>query len=857
MKNRRLTPPPFALWIVRTFSRSEDNFSVLGDMEEEFFLRSQEMGLCRAKWWFRFQVLQSLPRFLRNSLVWSFVMFKNYFIVALRNVKKQKGYSFINIAGLAVGMAVCILILLVVRDEFSYDRFHEKADRLYRVIRVDNRDTDQRRIALTQAPLADALKQTFPEIEEAATFNYSGGSIRISDEYFPGIRISLTDPSFFRMFSFDFLRGDPDTALNDPHSVVITEEESEKFFGPKDPLGKVLEFRGLVDLKVTGVFRKPRHSHIELGLIMSKELYREAGVDIQTWQRFNYTTYVLLRKNVRPEDVNSKLFTFLDSIFSADTRMALELQPLKRIYLHSGFDYDVMIRTSDIRLSVILSIIAIFILVIACVNFLNLATARSEKRMREVGLRKVVGASRSQLIRQFLSESVFLAFLAAAVAVILVEFSLPFFNNLLQKDMTLFGTMSPGMIFSLCAIAMITGLAAGVYPAFVLSSLQPVCTVQGKPKKGRNFLRRLLVVSQFAVSLILVILTVVVYKQLHYMQHKKLGYDKENLVCISLDQENKGRYSALKNSFLSMPQVENVAAAMNLPNWQGPSYNLENWEGKESDSSIQMHHGYVDYDYFETYKMEIIQGRGFSKEFSADKRTSLIVNEEAVRRMGMEDPIGKQLDTLDGPGRIIGVVKDFHFDNLRNKISPMLFQLEPANTRFVIVRIQPGNIQRTINSLEKRWKEVVSNQPFRYAFLDDVLNLIYIFEITIGKTILFFSGLAVFIACMGLFGLASYTAEQRTKEIGIRKVLGATIPNIMAILSQEFSKRVVLAGLIACPLAYLGAGMILSHYAYRTSLDVLIFLLPVVGAFILAFFTVSFQSVKAALSRPVDSLRHE
>lgn len=857
MKKRRRSPPQFAFWIARRFSRSEDHFSVLGDMEEEFFFQIQEMGLRRARCWYRAQVFKSLPLFFKNSFVWSCVMFKNYLSVAFRNLKKQKGYNLINISGLAVGLAVCILIMLVVRDELRYDRFHENADRLFRVIRVDNRDADQHRIALTQAPLAEALKQTFPEVEEAATFNYSGGSIRVGSEYFPDIRISFTDPSFWRMFSFDFIRGDPLTVLDDPHSVVITDDESEKLFGNKNPIGRVLEFRGFVDLKVTGVIRKPRHSHIDLGVIMSKELYREFGVDIQTWQRFNYTTYVLLQKNARPEDLNRKLFTFLDSVFSPDAQMALELQPLKRVYLHSRFDYDVMTRTSDVRLSAVLSLIALFILMMACINFMNLSTARSEKRMREVGLRKVVGASRSQLIRQFLCESVFMAFLAAAVSVILVELSLPFFNNLLRKELIFLGVLSPGMIFSLCGIAMVTGLAAGSYPALVLSSLRPVYTVQGKPKKGGHFLRRLLVVSQFAVSLILVILTIVVYKQLHYMQQKNLGYDKENLICMSIDQKNRNRYSVLKNSFLSLPEVENVTAAMNLPNWQGPSYNLENWEGREDDSVIKMHHGYVDVDYFETFKMEIIQGRGFSKEFPADKLSSLVVNEEAVKRMGMKDPIGKNVTTLEGQGHIIGVVKDFHFDNLRNKISPMLFQLEPVSTQYIIVRIRPGDIPHTLHSLEKRWKEAVSDRPFRYAFLDDVLNRNYVFEVTIGKTVLFFSGLAVFIACMGLFGLASYTAERRTREIGIRKVMGASLPNIIALLSREFSRRVVLAGLLACPLAYLGAGMILSHYAYRISLGILIFLLPVCGFFVLSLATVSVQSVRAALSRPADTLRHE
>ncbi|MBN2246461.1 MAG: FtsX-like permease family protein [Candidatus Aminicenantes bacterium] len=540
--------------------------------------------------------------------------------------------------------------------------------------------------------------------------------------------------------------------------------------------------------------------------------------------------------------------------------MALELQPLSKIYLHSSaYDYDVQTQTSDIRVVYIFSLIAIFTLLIACINFMNLATARSERRMREVGMRKVIGATKIQLIRQFISESILMAFLAMFIAVFLVELLLPFFNSIFIKHMSFIKSFNIVGMLVLLAFVLFTGFIAGSYPAFFLSSFLPINSLQGKQKKGneKSLIRKLLVVGQFTVSIVLIIMTTVLYKQLHFMQHKKLGYDKERMVSIPMSQEIKSRYEALKNSFLESSDVVSFTAADNLPNWQGPSYYLEEWEGRNTDKIIKMHECTVDYDYFKTFDMEIIQGRTFSRDFSTDMDSALLINEEAARQMNMTAPVGKHLGSSENERQIIGVVKDFHHDSLRNRIQPMTFQLDPENTNYLIFRLSTGVLPEKLVYLEDKWKKIILNHPFSYYFLDQVLNRNYQPEIIIGKAISFFSILAILIASLGLFGLAAFTAEQSTKEIGIRKILGASSLEIFTLLAKDFTLRVAAAGIIALPLSYLGAVTFLKNYAFRTSLGVLVFILPILASLFLALLIVSYQSIRASLINPSTFLRYE
>ena len=860
MKNPSKRPPKFPSWLAKCISRKEENYSLLGDLEEDYLFFLKKKGRRKASLWYWYQIFSSLPRLLKNSFLWSFIMFRNYLLIAVRNIKKHKGISFINIIGLSVGLAICIVIFLFVRDEWSYDLFHKNSNRLYRVIRVDNRDSDQQRIALTQAPLASSLKENYREIEEATTFNYGGGTVSHGDKYFANLRIGFTTPSFFRMFSYEFLNGNPERVLDEPHSVVLTNETALRLFGGKNPIGDSIEFSEQVDLKVTGIIREPQKSHIDFDLIVPLSLHKEFGVDLSSFNRFNYTTYVLLHEQLSSKEVDKKLFTYLDSIYGPDSRMALELQPLSKIYLHSSsYDYDVHARTSDIRVLIIFSLIAVFTLLIACINFMNLATARSERRMREVGIRKVIGATRIQLIRQFISESILMAFVAMFMAVFLVELLLPFFNSIFMKHMSFIKSFNIFGMLVLLAFVLFAGFIAGSYPAFFLSAFIPINSLHGKHKKGneKSLIRKLLVVGQFTVSIVLIIMTTVLYKQLHFMQHKKLGYNKERMVCIPMSQEVRSRYEALKNSFLDSSNVVSLTAADNLPTWQGPSYYLEEWEGRNSEKVIKMHECAVDYDYFKTFEMEIIHGRTFSRDLITDMNSSLLVNEEAARQMNMTDPVGKYLGSNENKRLIIGIVKDFHHDSLRNRIQPMTFKLDPENTNYIIFRLSTGTLAEKLVSLEDKWKKIIQNQPFNYYFLDQFLNRNYQPEIIIGKAITFFSMLAIFIASLGLFGLAAFTAEQRTKEIGIRKILGASSIEIFTLLARDFTLRVAAAGIIAVPISYLGAVTYLKNYAFRTSLGVLVFVLPILASLFLALFTVSYQSIRASRINPSTSLRYE
>ena len=787
-------------------------------------------------------------------------MIRNYLKVALRSIKRHRGYSFINIAGLSIGMACCFFILLYVRDELSFDRFHERADRLYRVVVSRIQDGENSASALTPAPLAAALKEDIPEVAEAACFNRRGaGPIRYGDTVFEPDIFEFTDPAFFMMFSFDFVKGNPAKFFEDPYSIVLTEDSAQRYFGQKEPLGEILEVANRFSLRVTGIIKTPKNSHIALHHVVSKELYKEIGVDITSWNQYNYTTYILLARNVSDLYVSQKIGPFMSKIFGESYRSALRLQPLKRIYLHSNYAYDIHTQTSDIRLVYLLSLIAFFILIMACANFMNLATARAGRRMREVGLRKVVGAQRRQLVFQFLGESIFLAFCSLGLATIMVKLVLPSFNNLALKQLRFLSPLDFPTVVFLVGITLITGIIAGSYPAFFLSSFKPVQTVRGTLKTGikGSLVRKILVIGQFSLSILLIISTLVLYKQLRFFQNKHLGYEKEHLVTIDLNPQFATMYQAFKDSLLQDPNVLRVTATMNLPNWEWPGMVLDSWEGRASDKEIPIKHGSVDYDFFETFQMDFALGRPFKREFPTDATSALIVNEEAVRQMELEDPLGKRLDILGNKGRIIGVIKDFNFDSIRNKIDPLVLKLAPQETHYLVARLSPDNITGGIRALEKTWGNFVKDYPFEFRFLDDVLNRNYMREAMMGKVFTSFTVLAIFIGCLGLFGLASFLAEQKTKEIGVRKVLGASVSGIVLMLTKDFTKWIVLANLVALPAAVFFSSLLLRGYAYRTSLGVFIFLLPVIFSLVIAWITVSYQSIRAALADPVKSLRYE
>jgi len=743
-------------------------------------------------------------------------MFRNYLKTALRNIKRHKGYSLINIVGLAVGMACCILILLWVQDELSFDRFHENADGIYRVLQDINFADHSTTWAITQGPLGPSLKEDFPEIINATRITGRGLRLTYNDKsYDEGV--SMADGSIFEMFTFPLVKGDPATALSDPFSIVLTEEMAAKYFGDEDPIGKTIKANNQWDFQVTGVMKNvPSNSHLEFDFLIPFIFGRELNYTVDRWGNSQFRTYVQLAKGVPAQEVIQKISGYLFEKPTIEKDARLNLQPLTRIHLYSNYEYDSA--HGDITYVTLFSLIAFFILLIACINFMNLATARSGNRAKEIGMRKVSGANKADIIRQFYGESTLLAFISLLLAVVLVWLLLPVFNNLAAKELSLDITGNLSILLGLLCIAILTGIISGSYPAFFLSAFQPVMVLKGlrlSSSKGSLF-RKTLVVFQFSLTILLIICTIGVYDQLNYMRNRKLGYDKEHMIYFGMRGDMREKFDTVKNELLQNPNILGVTAASNVPTYGYYfSNSLWRWEGQNPDEETLMRAVLIDFDYFKTFGMEITEGRSFSKEFPTDATEAIMVNEEAVKAMGMESPIGKRLSLQDENFKIIGVVKNYHFRSLQQEIEPLILVYYPSYCRVLFARLKSDQIPQTIGYIENAWKKFAPGYPFNYRFLDEALDRLYRSEQRIGTLFRYFSILAILISCLGLLGLASFMAEQRTKEIGIRKVLGATASNIVALLSKEFTKWVIVAN------------------------------------------TVSYQSIKAALANPADSLRYE
>ncbi len=788
-------------------------------------------------------------------------MFKNYLKTAFRNLRRHTGYSTINIVGLSIGMACFIFIALVIRGEFQVDKFHERAGRIYRVIRVDNYSGETTRVAVTQAPLAAALKRDFPDVEKAACFNYIGeelvkyGNKKIKQKW-----ISLAEPDFFEIFSYTFLAGTPESALKQPHSAVLTDEVAQKLFGEEDPIGKILHIRNMPDVMVSAVIKDHKDSHLHFSIILPFSLYREIGVNIDNWGHYNYTTYVQLQENADPAAFGAKIKGALSRYTSHEIKFTLELQPLKRIYLYSDYAYDVKTIHVSIFVVYVLGIVAFLILFIACINFMNLTTARSARRAREVGLRKVVGATRGQLISQFLGESLVFSFISLVFAVMIVELFLPLINSIQPiKAYALFESKDLILYLGLVLVALMTGFISGSYPALFLSRFQPTKVLKGflGQSSGRGMLRKILVISQFTFSIILIIATLTVFRQMRFIQNKDLGYDKSNLLVCFLPDTMRSSYEPLKTELLRHRNISKVTACMNLPTWKGSSYLLNEWDGRDSDKKIYMYQGSVDYDFFETFGIDIVQGRKFSRDFATDKKTALIVNEEAVKTMGMKDPIGKKMGYLKGKGTIVGVMKNYHYATLRDRIGPLALDLDPQDTRYVVLKVNPEDLAGTTERIEKIWNGYDPDQTFEAMLLEDIIEDVYLIEDIISRFFNYAAYLSLLISSLGLFGLAAYSVEQRIKEVGIRKVLGASVADIFSLLSKEHLRLIAIANIIAWPLGYFTMRMFLQNYPFRTSLGIEIFLMSAAAAFGIAFLTVFYQAFKATRTNPVDILKYE
>lgn len=800
-------------------------------------------------------------------------MLKNYLKVAFRNIKRQKGYAFINISGLAIGMAACFMILLWVHDELNFDAYHENADRIYRLT-IDANLGRHMRAPVSPTPAGPAIVQEFPEVLQFARITRPNRSPVIvgEKEYFEE-NVAFADDSIFDVFSFPFLKGDPKTALATAYSAVITEETAKKYFGDDDPIGKMIKFESDREYAIMGVVKDvPPNSHFTFNILRSMETQNTENRQLmENWFAISQYTYVLLEESADAEALEEKFPAFIDKnmgtiLKSYGASLVLHIQPLKRIHLHSDFPGDIEAQ-GDIMYVYLFSGIALFVLIIACINFVNLSTARSATRAKEVGMRKALGAVRQKLMGQFLGESVLYSLLSLLLSIGLILVAMPWFNAIVGRSLNLNILQVPWLVPGFISLALLVGIIAGSYPAFFLSSFHPVRVLKGRLKTGTKniFFRRLLVISQFAISIALIIGTIMVYKQIVYMKSTDLGFDKEHVVVLpGLPDIMPDSYQTLKDEFKNIPGVINIGASSMVPG-RGLTKSLFQPEGFAQDQSQPMDYWSIDPGCLPTLGIKIKAGRNFSEDLSTDQTESALINETAAEKFGWSDPLGKQFilspDQTDQEGEarinVIGVVKDYHSTSLREKIEPMILFYDPTQYTTFAIRVAPSNIQRTLSLMRNKWKKILPQKPFDYFFLDESFDSQYRAEERMGNLILRFSVLAVFIGCLGLFGMASYTTEQRTKEIGIRKVLGASTSVIVRVLSKEYIFLVAIGNLIAWPTAYLLMKSWLDNFAYRTSLSIWVFLAAAMLSLTVALLTVSFQSVKAALANPATSLRYE
>jgi putative ABC transport system permease protein len=801
---------------------------------------------------------------VRSPRRWGGSLLGSYVRIALRKMRRQKAYSFITIAGLAVGLACCILMMLWVTDELGFDRFHANRDSIYRLVTETKSETAVTLDARAPTPLGPAAKAGFPEILDFCRYrtNTTYG-IRSGDKAFFDEIIGIADPSFFTLFTFPFLKGDPKTALDGPRSVVVTERLARKFFDDADPMGKLLTITR-DPYTVTGVIRDvPENSHLRFACVIPiVNMHDYHHVDFDNWNSMFFCTYVRLAPRAVPSEVVAKI-SGLVAKNRNKSNAAVRLQPLKDVHLKSDFAFDLDNHAQGSASTLTLfSIAAAAILLLACINFMNLATARSASRGKEVGLRKVTGASRSDVIRQFLGESVVLSFLGLGLGLLLLWAVLPLFNNLAGKQLTLTRIFVPGFLAGVLGVTLLAGLLAGSYPAFYLATFEPARVLKGAffgGERGQAVLRKALIVFQFTLTVFFVMGTIVVDKQLRFIRTKNLGIDTHHVVSIVLRSE------AHREAILADPRI--LSASQSVP----PGMDLRaafdvSWEGQNPDDRTPFYPAKVDPEYLRTFRAEMAEGRFFSRDTASDRTDSVVVNQTGARALGPGSPVGKRLtvSSMSSQGQtetaaytIIGVMTDFHQTSLRQAIEPMVFTWDGDQYPFFNIRIGPQRVTETVRFLEETWTSFVPDSPFTFNFLDDRIDAFYKQDRRTRSILGVFTILALFTACLGLVGLASFIAEKRTKEIGIRKVLGASTCRLVLMQSREFLVWVLAANAVAWPAAYLAVGKWLQGFAYRVSPGVTPALLAAAFSLLVAFLSVAHRAVRAATANPTGSLRYE
>ncbi|WP_419212797.1 ABC transporter permease [Maribacter sp. X9] len=799
-------------------------------------------------------------------------MFRNYIKIAWRNLLKNKGYSAINIGGLAIGMTCFLLIAMFIKNELSYDRYHEKGDRIYRVVHHSSADNTEDQWIWGNAPVGPALKSDFPEVIEKVQF--SGRSdvlLEYNKRSFQESNCFYMDPTVFDVFTWPLISGNPKTALEAPYSIVLTESTAKKYFGDEDPMGKAINgIGGRANdgiYTVTGVMKDvPSNSHFSFDVLMSMSSFYQTRPEIfDSWGYVDFYTYFLVDENFDQQVFQSKIPAFLDRNLPEDDAeyyYNLTFEPLKEAYLQSEAARQPGI-TGSLSNIYIFAIIGLFILIIACINFMNLATARSLERAKEVGIRKVIGANKKGLVYQFMGESLTMVFLASVLGLALVFFCLPAMRAITGKPFLTEEIFDGSTQLLYAAMALVIGLLSGSYPAFVLSSFKPSSVLKGvfRTSQNGNRLRKGLVIFQFSLSIALIASTVIVYFQLGFMLDKNLGFDREQQLVIDFNWDDKviDNMETIKREFMELPEVVSVAGSRTVPGSHFPAAgtDIETQEGQMENFSPFLYE--IDFDFIPHYEIEVVAGRPYSREFVTDSTQAMIVNESAARSFGYADPqdiIGKRFQQWGREGTIVGVVKDFNYLSLHQKVAPLTLRYSQYG-KYLSLKIKSGNMHQAIRKVERKWEEIAPHRPFLYSFLDQSFNQQYEADFKFKNLFTIFSFLAILIACLGLLGLATYSAVQRTKEIGVRKVLGAEVSSIVVLLSKDFLKLVLIAILIATPFSWYAMSKWLSVYAYQVDISWWVFALSGTIAFIIAFVTVSFHAIKAARTNPVKSLRTE
>ena len=807
-------------------------------------------------------------------------MFKNYLKIAIRNLWKNKGFSAINIIGLASGLAICLLILFYVNNELGYDHYNTKADRIYRVDADLQFGGNHFVLASTPDPLGAALKESFPQVEQYVRLRDHGGiMVKKGNQNIEEDKVIYADSTLFSVFTLPMIQGDPSTALVQPNSVVLTESTAKKYFNSTDVVGKTLIIGDTGNYKITGVIKDvPVQSHFHYDFFIS--MYGQLSpYEINQWTSNNFNTYVVLKKGANANYLSGQLNDFVmkhvaplfvsmnltpEKFRQQGDYLHYNLFPLKKIHLYSNRTGELE-ANGNIEYVYIFSLIAFFILLIACVNFMNLSTARSANRAKEVGVRKVLGSMRNNLVMQFLSESVLISFISLALALLFASLLLPYFNQLSGKELTLNLFLSPWLLPAALLLMIIVGLIAGSYPAFYLSSFKPVEVLKGKLAKGfkSSWLRSSLVVFQFCISLILIIGTLVIYVQLNYIRNKDIGFNRSRVLIIKNTNVLGDQAKVFENEVKKISGVENATMTGYLPTagWRSDSPLFPDATA-DTKNAVSTQIWRVDENYIPTLGMKMIEGRNFSPDFPTDF-SAIIINEAAAKLFAIKDPLNKPLYYMNNfPKKeltqyhIIGIVKNFNFNTLRDEVTPLCLLLSQQNGS-IAFRIHSADVKNLVGMIENKYKNIAPNQPFSYSFMDDDFNKIYFNEERMGRISITFSVLAILIASLGLLGLITFAAEQRTKEIGIRKVLGANSGNIISMLSKDFLKLVLIAALVAIPIASWVMNWWLRGFAYRIHISWWIFAFAALLATFIALATIFYQAIKAALANPVKSLRSE